>query len=725
MTVPPPATSAAPLARRRRVAPLPRIVAALLVTFAAVLVPARASIAAAAAPAGPGLILTSDATYTVAPSARVVHVAIDVTARNTKPNRTSGGILTRYFYDGMRLGIQTEARDVAAHMGATSLTTTVEPADGYQALDVRFHSSLFYNQTVKVRVTYDLPSGAPRSLSDIRVGTAFVTFTAWAFGDRGTVRVNLPSSFDAESTGADATKTTSGATTSFRATNIEDVNTWYLTVTADRKSALTSERIDLAGGEHLVIRAWPEDTDWSDRVRELMTNGLPELVADTGLDWPVSGDIDVFEVHTPLLEGYSGQYYPGQDRIEVSEDLDDLTILHEASHAWFNNALFLSRWINEGFADTYAAEALRQTGQGEFHPDRINPSGPDAVRLDAWVHPGRIDDPTTERREQYGYEASWTVIRALFTEIGTDRMRQVLDAAEHRQIAYVGGVPAETIESTNDWHRLLDLVEGIGGSTKADELFRQYVLSPETVGSLDARAAARSAYAALVTAGGDWLPPFYVRKPMSDWQFDVATARIAEATAVLAKRDDLAKVVTALGLTAPPALRDAYQTATDSLAAADAIASSELAAANALTAASTAVAAERAPFVALGLWGEQPEASLAAARDAFSRGAPDAEAKAVAVAALIAGALEVGRGRALTIALAIASATILLIVVVLLVVRRRRRRGARALAFAPADGSAQADGPADGSPYATLADPDTGPEPPPVEHGDDNVTEER
>ncbi len=717
-----------------------RVALAMLVAAGIILVPARAPTAAAA---GPGLLLTTATTYTAAPSSRVVRVAIVVSAKNTKPNRVSGGIVTRYFYDGARLAIQPEARNVVARDGSTRLTTKVQPATGYGVLDVRFRSSLFFGQTAKVTVTYDLPSGAPRSASDIRVGTAFVTFVAWAFGDGGSVRVQVPSSFDAEATGSDATKTTSGATTTFSASNISDVGSWYLAVTADRSSALTHDRIDLPEGEHMVIRAWPEDTDWSARVRELLTSGLPELVEETGLDWPVSGDIDVFEVHTPLLEGYSGQFYPAEHRIEISEDLDDLTILHEAAHAWFNSELFVGRWINEGLADTYAADALHGINEGEFAPNPVSPTDKSAVPLDDWVHPGRITDTAVDAREQYGYEASWTVIRALFLEVGTGGMRHVLNAAQDDQIAYVGIGTPETVSGPNDWRRLLDLLDELGRSKRADDLFRQFVLTPEEAATLDARAEARTAYAGLVAAGGDWRPPFYVRGPMSDWRFEVAKTRIAEADAVLARRDELERLTANLGLAAPPALHDAYQTATDSLDGATAIATGEIAAANALTVATSAVAAPRAPFVTIGLLGETPETALAAARDAFTSDAPDAGARALAVTALIDGAVAVGRSRALTGALVVAVAAIGLIALVL--VLRRRRRGQRlaiaaAAASAPAPGGA-AFGPsldelgsvpdpsADPAPYATLADPAVEPEPeappPPADHGDASLTQER
>jgi hypothetical protein len=695
-----------------------RVAVAALVAVAAALAPARAPTVAAAEE--PGLSLATAATYTAVPASRVIRVAIVVTATNTKPNRTSGGIVTRYFYDGARLAIHPEARNVAARDGATKLTTKLEPADGYTVLDVRFRSSLFYGQTAEVRVTYDLPPGAPRSASDIRVGTAFVTFVAWAFGDRASVKVEVPSSFDAEATGSDAIKGTSGGTTTFTAATIADVGRWYLVVNADRKNALTHDRIDLPGGEHLVIRAWPEDPDWSGRVRELLTKGLPELVDETGLDWPVDGDIDVFEVHTPLLEGYSGQFYPAERRIEISEDLDDLTILHEAAHAWFNGNLFEGRWINEGLADTYAADALHQVGEGEFQPRSVTPSDQGAVPLDGWTHPGRITEPEVEQREQYGYEASWSVIRSLFVELGPERMRDVLNAAEDHEIAYVGAGRAETLNRPSDWRFLLDLVEERGGAPGAEALFRRFVIRPEDAALLDARALARNRYADLVRAAGDWAVPYYVREPMATWQFDEAKARIEEATRIVAERDELTRVARALGLSPPVVLRPLYETARDSLDGAQSLITSELAAANALSVATSAVAAPRAPFVALGLLGEQPEATLAAARDAFSSGAPDAEARALAVTALIGNAVATGRGRAIAAALVVAAGTVLLLIVVLLVLRERRRRAARAIAatvhgprldeldtVAP-PGAAEL-------PYGTLADPINEPPSLPIE----------
>jgi hypothetical protein len=373
-------------------------------------------------------------------------------------------------------------------------------------------------------------------------------------------------------------------------------------------------------------------------------------------------------------------FFVGEDRIEISEDLDDLTILHEASHAWFNSGLFDGRWINEGFADTYAAKALDAISSGGWAPKDVLPTDAAAVRLLDWTHPGRITDDATEAREQYGYEASWTAIRAIVQEVGDDGMRAVFRAAQDHRIAYVGGVAPETLGGVADWRRFLDLLAEVGGSTRADEVFRRWVVTDAQADVLDERAAARSGYTALVAAGGDWSAPLYVRGPMSDWDFPAATARIAEATAVLARRDAIAAMAAELGVTVPADLRTSYQAARDSFAEANAIADAEEAALRALATAVSAVAAPRAPLVSLGLVGTTPDAGLAAARSAFSSGQAGAAAQAAAVTALMDGAVEVGRGR---LAAGIAVLVVLIVLLVVAIVLIRRRRGQRPAAVVP------------------------------------------
>jgi hypothetical protein len=669
--------------------------AASVLAVGAVLAPATAPVVRAAAD---GLELRTAATYTIVPNRHLVRVVLDITARNNKPNVTSGGIVTKYFYEGARVAIQPGAANVRATAAGADLTATTKPADGYAILEVRFRASLFYHQTTTVRVTFDLPGGAPRSTSDIRVGSAFATFAAWAFGDAGSVRVIVPAGFEAEVTGSPATKSTSGGATVYRATGITDIAAWYLLVNADREAALTQARIDLTGGEHVVIRAWPEDKAWRSRVTDLLTRGLPELDALIGLPWPVAGDLAVFEVHTPLLEGYAGVFLEGADKIEISEDLDDLTIVHEASHAWFNSNLFAGRWIAEGLANTYAAKVLEGIGLAGGTPNPVSPTDRFAVRLVDWTHPGRITDDATDARERYGYDAAWTVIAAIADEVGDAGMRDVFAAANAHAIAYVGSGSAETVGGPNDWRRFLDLLDEAGHSTSADAAFRRWVVTDAEAAVLDERATARDAYRELVERGAGWLPPLAVRAPLGAWDFAAARARIGDATAILARRDAIAAMAASLGVRPPAALQRAYETAQASFDEANRIADEEAAALHALAEAEVAVAAPRAPLVTLGQLGTSPEAALADARAAFDAGAPEAPASAAAVTALIDGAVAIGRERAVA---GIGAVLVLLVVVLALTIVLARRRRARP---AMAHRSAADRDPDAAAPYATLAD---------------------
>jgi hypothetical protein len=682
------------------------VLAASVLALGGALAPERAPVAGAASD---GLQLTTAATYTIVPARHVVHVAMVLTARNNKPNVTAGGIVTKYFYEGARLAIQSEARNVRATVSGVRLTATTKAADGYAVLEVRFRSSLFYHQSTTIQVGFDLPGGAPRSTSDIRVGTAFATFVAWAFGDSGSVRVVVPAGFDAETTGSTVTKTTSGGATIFRATAIADVGDWYLVVNADRESALTDDRIDLSGGEHIVVRAWPEDTTWRREVGNLLTRGLPLLVDEIGLNWPLAGDLPVVEVHTPLLEGYAGQFIPSQQRIEIGEDLDDHTIIHEASHAWFNGALFAGRWIDEGLADTYAVRTLDSLGlPDDRKPGPVSPTDKAAVRLADWVHPGRITDATTEAREQYGYDASQTVLTALLADVGLDGMQRVFAAAQDHRIAYVGAGTPETATGDNDWRRFLDLLDELGHSTRADALFRQWVVDGAQTNTLDDRTTARAAYEDLVTVSAGWKAPFFVRAPMSDWDFATATTRIEQARTFIDRKVEIEAGAGLLQLTPSADLQDAYEDARDSLDNANRMADNEIASIHALVTATQAVQEPRAPLVVLGLLGTTPEAALAAARIAFTNGSPFAADQAKAVTALIDGAVEIGRGRLVAAIVVLVAAVVLLVLTVVLLRRRSRLHREQAAggdgAILPAVAGGSIPAGAAEPPYATLAD---------------------
>lgn len=696
-----------------RAGALPRVLA-----VAAFLAGSLLGVGAAGQPARAaedGLALVSSATYQLDPEAGVVRVTIDLTATNTKPNTTAGGTTTRYYYEGATIAIHGEASGVRATSGGSRLATSLDPDDGFTVLEIDFRRDLFYKQSAAIRITYDLPGGAPRSTSDIRVGPAFATFYAWAFGDSGDVRILLPTGFEEDVTGSTLTRSEGGGVTTLAATDIVDPTEWYAVVVADRQASLTHDLIDLPGENDLVVRAWPNDEEWRTRVGDLLSDGLPVLTELIGLEWPVDDDLEVFEVHTPLLEGYAGFFIALEDRIEISEDLDDLTILHEASHAWFNTDIFSERWIYEGFADEYAALALEEVGDGGWRPDAVDPSDRASVRLNEWRHPGRIEDDETDARERFGYEASWTVIRELVDEIGVDAMRRVIAAAEARRVPDVGAGQPERISGRVDWRRFLDLLEVEGESATAEELYREWIVSDEETTALDERSATRAAYADLLEASDGWQPPFAIREVLAQWEFDTATERIDAARSILATRDDVAAVAGRLGLVVPPSLRAAYEHATTDFDEARELADEQLAAIQAIEAASGAVTAERDPFVAIGLIGAEPEAELTTVRAAFEAADDDAAAAAAAdLATLMSGAADVGRTRTAQVG-GIGGGLVLVGGGAIVLARRRRRRAAESRSAAAwSDASAGPslpvgpDAPAVDSdetrPYATLAD---------------------
>ena len=184
---------------------------------------------------------------------------------------------------------------------------------------------------------FDLPGGLPRSDSDIRVGSAFATFYAWAFGDGGDVRVVVPRRLRGRGEriadrGVRRGRRHDGRCHGHR--RRRRVVFGHRRRPSGRADPATPRPAGRRAPRHPGLargrgvaepgprpaRGRAADPDRQDRAR-LAGRGRPPCR----------------EVHTPLLEGYAGFFYTDEDRIEISEDLDELTIIHEASHAWFND----------------------------------------------------------------------------------------------------------------------------------------------------------------------------------------------------------------------------------------------------------------------------------------------------------------------------------------------------------------------------------------------------
>ena len=615
--------------------------------------PLLAAIDAPRALAASELGIRSAARYVVVPSKGVVRAIVDLTATNEKPDTTVGGATTRYFYDGVNLAVQPEARNIRATQDGQPVGVEVANRDGYRLLAVRFRTGVFFGDAAVVRLRFDLPAGKPRSDSDVRVGPAFASFVAWSFGDTGSIRVDVPKAFTVDVSGGEMSSSTrDDGTQVFRAETSNPVS-WFAWVNARNDDGLTRERLELGNGEVVLVRGWPEDGRWRRRVRSILADGIPELSRRIGLPWPVDGSLSVLEIHTPLLEGYAGFYDPDTDKITISEDLDDGTIVHEASHAWFNQRLFTDRWITEGLAETYATHVVDSIGGAGRTPAHVDPDAAVAFPLNDWPGPSPIKDDEANAREQFGYDAAHAVMTEIVESASEDGMRRVFEAASAGTTAYVGeAAPDKAALPENDWRRFLDLVEERGGATGVANLLETWALTDEQAATLAARAEARAAYAELAATADEWAAPKTVRMAMDGWRFDAAESGIAAAEAVIERREAIEALAMTEGLDTPGDLETDYESATDveSIRDVAAEAASAEAALQTIAGATTTVAAPRDWLTELGLSGKTPDADLGQARTAWESGEYDEAASLASfAAATIAVAPDAGRGRALVV----------------------------------------------------------------------------
>ena len=578
-----------------------------------------------ATPAGADLATESEITYTADVDAGSLALESRLQLTNLTADVRDGDQITRFFYEEIRITVPETVQNFRASSGGQALTHTMRPGeeqDGQSFLvaTIDLGRRLLYQESMELIIEYEIPGDPPRSETTFRINPAYINFAVLAWGDPGLTTVNVvtPASFDLELTGAewDTTTTTDGLTV-HTVTGIEDPTEFLLRVKGYDDTALVVEEIDVDGIE-IVMRAWPTDGEWSDLVTDAVTLGLPVLTDLIGLPWGLDEPLPVNQSAEVSLAGYGGWYLTAENLIELSEWADPHVVLHELSHVWFNQGLFVGRWINEGFAEVYSRRAAVDAGladETELWVDQPPVDTAGVGPLNDWVFPDPAEqDPDQIRAyEDYGYATSNWVVQEIAYEIGFDTMAEVFAAADEDLIAYRGAPPPERFEGRDDWRRLLDLVEEVGGSQTATEIFTVYVTDED----LAVRTETRSSYRELAAEGEAWLPPFYVRESMSNWDFDIAAARIGEAQEVLRDWAIAEGNLKDLGVEPGDRVREAYETATASFDEAGALASSTAAATETLLAARDAVDRERNLLMQVGLIGVDLDAEYREAIDAL------------------------------------------------------------------------------------------------------------
>jgi hypothetical protein len=660
----------------RRRLPIPGLLLALLLALAAPLANPPSLRAADA------YKLATTVHYAVDPAARSIAVTVDVTFTNETPDPKGAFSV----FETVPLAIHDVAASVAARDAKGALKVDVaRNKQDVNVATVTLRDPLRYQKQATFSLTYQLPDGKDAA---VRVRPSVVIFPVWSFGTSSQVTVDLPADYEVRADGDTLTASRDGDVTHLTSGPIADPTHWLALVSADRATAMVtaSRSVPLSGGTvDLQVRSWADDAAWGDRTVDLLAGALPRLEKAIGLRYQRQGPLVVVEA-LPQVGGL-GEPAPDAQDLQIAFDQPPFTVLHQAAHVWLGESFASDRWIREGLASHYAAIVARELKLAlPYDPvKRATELKAAALPLADWPADATAD------QDSWAYAASWAEADRLAAAVGEDKLRLALQRVAAGQSAYdanpatplVAPAASGGLVPAVDSRRLLDQLEITSDSSLTDE-FTVNVFASDVADELAARTKARTAYAVLLAAAGDWGAPDPVRAAMAGWNFEDATKEMSAASTWLRDRDDLLRAVTAAGLSSPHQLQDRYRTSGGGADARDEL-NAERAVVTDYVSTLESVNASRGVVERIGLLGGQdPAAMLASANGLFADGNLRDAAEAISGAR---GRLEGAQVNGL---LRLLSLLLLIVVVgaaIVFLVRRQRRvplrRGSAAAADAP------------------------------------------
>lgn len=606
----------------------------------------------------------------------VLSVEATYTLRNVSANTRRGNVITSYYYDRFFVPLPDSYRNLTVTDGQRDLTFEImsEEEDGeeFEAVEARFARRLNYGRTTTLVVGYEIEGSAPRSEWLDRINPAYALFGAWGFADDGQldISVEVPAGYEVQNAGDHMQRTSGPEGTVFRATAIDSPNEFTAVIVARNDDLLDEVIVDPEGAQ-LTVRHWPGDVEWRTHAVSAIEDGLPLLEELVGSEWPEEPGFEILQSSEPNEYGYAGWFDPDADEILVDESLDVSLMLHELSHAWFNDDMLEDRWLIEGFAEEYSRQVALDMG-ADVH-DAHAPGSNESRHLNRWTTMPRTDD-----NEEWGYNTSAWLMEQLTDELGADSLTDLFAALTNATPTWPDETGRGTSPLDRDWRRVFDVLDRQLGSVEADELFRRWVVTEAHGEDLDERATAFELLDDLAERGGEWHLPDLLREDAESWEFDSIDMLTAQATAVLDLRDELSDRAAAAGVTAHDVGEERYEGATVSFAGVHRDAAVHLDAIGSVERAAVAAAAfEPNFFERVGLWGTDLDAAsgeVAAAYDASDLGLVEGEA--IDAAMLRSGAEDLGRSRVTYMALGGALLLLAFVMLIVWAVRRRRRRRA-------------------------------------------------
>ncbi len=542
------------------------VVSALALAMVASVVVTLAGVREVAA--ADGMDIAADARFTIDAPTGVVIVENTYTITNTLSDTRRGNTVEKPYFKGFSAPITTNNFGLSVEQDGRPLDSfTVASEVGnamYTRLDITFAKNLFAKKTTTLVVRYIMVGGQPRDpLNPTRINAAFAAFPAFAAGDPGkaAVHVVVPQTWDIDQLSGDPQTVEAFGNKIATVDNISDPTQFTVWVIASNPDQLASSTVADGDGNRFEILSWPNDTGWADFVKQHVTTQMPKLAELIGQEWPIVGSLRVVETITPSLTGYAGGFFPGLRMIQIGERLDQMTMLHELAHAWFHDQWFTDRWVGEGLAEVYAAQLMRDLGNTPVPPLPVATTDEGYIALNGWDALSATS-VGTDAAEQFAYNASYLVMNTIAGEVGLDKMREVFAAIAKGRPVY--SRPDQTglinsVSTQSGWRRMLDLFEDVAGSKLAAELFRNRVVTEEQRPELERRAAVRAAFADVQQLAGTWALPTALTGSMEGWNWDDAERLIADATGLLAVRDEVSAKAVAAGTTLPASFAERFR----------------------------------------------------------------------------------------------------------------------------------------------------------------------
>jgi hypothetical protein len=477
-------------------------------------------------------------------------------------------------FPGFFESLPTSALEVGATDGRDDLAVSVVgESDGFTVWFVAFDRELSPGRSGSVTLRWVIDSAA----DGVILEPGAMVFDVYTPGPEGAVVqpavVELPVEF--EST-ASWPRVTDDALGDGRAAFVVETPGPYQTVSVgfvDRGSFVT-RTVDRPAG--LTIANWTATDRWTADIEQRASAVVDELDAWFG---PHDG---VFEVrrglptdgHPPVLVGE--EVADGEVPVVVVETDAAAAIDHQLAHVWLADVPVDEAWFVEGSAAAFAG-------------DQPNPGGASEI------------------------------VAPLVDEIGARGIRAVIDALRTQTITYPG-IEREVQPLPPDWRTVLDLLEGVGGSSTASDLFRSAVVDATEAAEIELRAAARTDFSALADRAGSWTLPPLLRSPMAEWDFAGFFSRQASVSDVIARRDSLQAWASDLDLVDPDDAQELFEQAEVDMAEITALFDERQAALEAFSEAKRLVTGDRGLLARVGLIGDTPDADLEQLRESWAAG---------------------------------------------------------------------------------------------------------